>query len=81
MTTPDRNEPEQLDAHRASRPAVSADPLDPPAGDSQPPASFEESRAVQRARRIEELRDVVDAGEYRPDPGEIAESMLDNERT
>jgi anti-sigma28 factor (negative regulator of flagellin synthesis) len=49
------------------------------AGDE--PAAFEESPAVLRARNLERLRDAVDAGDYRPDPGGIAESMLDNERS
>lgn len=85
MTATDhRNEPERLDAHRAARGSDGSDataPADPPEGDAPPPASFEESAAVQRARKIEELRDAVDSGDYHPDPGRIAESMLENERT
>lgn len=81
-------EPRRLDAHRAAR--GTADPAEPPeapssaeAPDDEPeaPTSFEESPAVVRARRLEQLREVVDAGDYRPDPGKIAASMLDNERS
>ena len=34
-----------------------------------------------RSRKLEQLREVVEAGEYRSDPGQIAESMLENERS
>ena len=77
-------EPERLDAHRAARGGAQAASEDAaPAGKAggESPAEFEQSRAVKRARRIEELRESVDADDYRPDPARIAESMLDNERT
>ena len=88
MTKCNHGEPDRLDAHRAAR--ATPDAGDAPAMrgsasslDSEPeaPTSFEESPAVVRARRLEELREIVDAGDYRPDPGKIAESMLDNERS
>lgn len=82
------NEPERLDAHRAAR-AASTDPAQTPADpederdtrEREEPASFAESPAVIRARQLERLREAVDSGDYRPDPGRIAESMLENERT
>jgi len=81
-------EPERLDAHRAAR-VDSADPAqtladpeeDRDTGAHEEPASFAESPAVIRARQLERLRQAVDSGDYRPDPGRIAESMLENERT
>lgn len=85
MTRSNSQEPERLDAHRAARGDRATDPppqaFDGDDGPGEPPASFEESAAVKRARHLEQLREVVDAGEYRPDPGKIAESMLDNERS
>lgn len=81
-----QDEPTRLDAHRAARAANDTAAPEQAAPDdagasSEPPASFEESEIVRRARQIELLREVVDAGEYRPDPGKIAESMLENERS
>jgi anti-sigma28 factor (negative regulator of flagellin synthesis) len=82
------SEPERLDTHRAAR-AAAADPAQTPADpederdtpEREKPASFAESSAVVRARQLERLREAVDSGDYRPDPGRIAESMLENERT
>ena len=81
-------EPERLDARRAARAQAASDATPAaedsasmPAGDPAPPASFEESPVVIRARQIERLREAVDSGDYRPDPGKIAESMMDNERS
>jgi anti-sigma28 factor (negative regulator of flagellin synthesis) len=76
--------PERLDEHRAARKAARPNEDSPPsdAGEAAPePASFEESPAVQRARLVDRLRDAVDAGDYHPDPGKTAESMLENERS
>ena len=77
------DQPLDLSAHRAARGQdglpVSRTPVDAEAVEA--PAEFEESPAVLRARNIERLREAVDAGDYRPDPGRIAESMLDNERS
>ncbi len=82
MSTSDRRqEPDNLEAHRARRGPRASEPAPDTAGESGEPASFEESPAVKRARHIEQLREIVDAGEYRPDPGKIAESMLENERS
>ena len=77
-------EPERLDTHRAARRRAGTAPEDQPAGgkrSGESPADFEAARVVKRARRVEQLREAVDADEYRPDPAQIAESMLDNERT
>ncbi len=81
-----QDEPTRLDAHRAARAANDATSPDETTSDgdvetTKSPASFEESEIVRRARQIELLREVVDAGEYRPDPSKIAESMLENERS
>lgn len=90
-TLNDRSEPERLDAHRAQRRDTTAESVssddghvhddDAHHGDTQTPAQFEEASAVRRARQIERLRAAVEAEEYRPNPGQIAESMLENERT
>lgn len=80
------DQPEDLSAHRAARggPDTSTDASVEPSETSvvsAEPTAFEDSPAVLRARNLERLRDAVDAGDYRPDPGGIAESMLDNERS
>jgi anti-sigma28 factor (negative regulator of flagellin synthesis) len=95
-TSNDRSEPERLDAHRAQRRGTTAESVssddggardghvhddDAHHGDTQTPAQFEEASVVRRARQIERLRAAVEAEEYRPNPGQIAESMLENERT
>lgn len=82
MTRSDSQPPQRLDSHPAARRERATEP--PSMDDADPgatPTSFEEARVVKRARRVEELQKIVDAGEYRPDPGQIAESMLENERS
>ena len=82
MTRSDSQPPERLDSHPAARRKRATEPASTDDGDpGAPPTSFEEAPAVKRARRVEELRDIVDSGDYRPDPGQIAESMLENERS
>jgi anti-sigma28 factor (negative regulator of flagellin synthesis) len=82
LTRSDSPPPERLDSHPAARRKRATGPKPDEAGETgAPPTSFEEAPAVKRARRVEELRDIVDSGEYRPDPGQIAESMLENERS
>lgn len=77
-----RQEPERLDAHRTARgKRASGAAPEPSGGSNEPPTSFEEAPQVKRARHLDELREIVDAGEYRPDPAKIAESMLENERS
>ena len=76
-----RQEPEQLDAHRGARGKRAAASATDAGGNGQSPTSFEEAHVVKRARRIEQLREIVESGDYRPDPGQIAESMLENERS
>jgi len=86
-----RDQPASLDAHRAARgePASEPAPADPGASETAAdsadpvtePSSFEDARAVRRARQIELLREVVESGDYRPDPSKIAESMMENERS
>jgi len=75
--------PESLQDHRAARSAESggegtaAEPGSPGEGRI---VSFETSEAVLRSRRVEQLREAVNSGEYRSDPGAIAAAMMENER-
>lgn len=80
------DQPTDLSAHRAARgrevaPATASAASGEVTGAGEEPTAFEESPTVLRARNLERLREAVDAGDYRPDPGGIAESMLDNERS
>lgn len=75
--------PESLQDHRAARQDASggdgaaAEP-ETPGGDRI--VSFETAEAVKRARRVEELREAVQNGAYRADPGATAAAMMENER-
>lgn len=87
MTNTDhRDEPERLDTRRnaPSEPAPAGDAAEasvPADGTDAAPTSFEAAPTVIRARMLERLQEAVDSGDYRPDPGRIAESMMENERS
>ena len=75
--------PKNLQDYRAARPAAPLDGDD--AGDSLEAAedrllSFEASKAVARARKVEALHDAVEAGVYQSDASLTAESMMEHDR-